>query len=68
MHKNRNGGGKKEDLIVREDVKEGGRLRARAEREVPRRLGTRAEAGEVPEWLKSPERNSAGGGSDQRKS
>lgn len=28
----------------------------------------RAEAGEVPEWLKSLGRNSAGGGSDQRKS
>lgn len=31
-------------------------------------MGTRAEAGEMPEWLKSPGRNSAGGGSDQRKS
>lgn len=34
----------------------------------PCRLGTRAAAGEVPEWLKSAGRNSAGGGSDQRKS
>lgn len=63
-HDNYERGGKKEDLIVREEVKDGGR----AEREVPCRLGTRAEAGEVPEWLKSPGRNSAGGGSDQRKS
>lgn len=43
-------------------------MQGRVERELPRRLGTRAEAGEVPEWLKSPERNSAGGGRDQRKS
>lgn len=42
--------------------------RGRAEREVSCRLGTRAGAGEVPEWLKSLGRNSAGGGSDQRKS
>ena len=43
-------------------------MRENGEGEVPCGLGTRAEAGEVPEWLKSPWRNSAGGGSDQRKS
>lgn len=53
-------------MIARERREEG--CDARAEREVPRRSGTRAEAGEVPEWLKSPVRNSTGGGSDQSKS
>lgn len=57
------GGGNKEDPIGREETSE-----AEHEREVPRRLGTRAEAGEVPEWLKSAVRNSTGGGSDQGRS
>ena len=52
----------------RDEGKEGGRFPGRAEREVPHRLGTRAEAVGVPEWFKSPGRNPAGGGSDQRKS
>lgn len=57
------GGGNKEDPIGREEASE-----AEHEREVPRRSGTRAEAGEVPEWLKSAVRNSTGGGSDQGRS
>lgn len=56
-------GGNKEDLIGREEASE-----AEHESEVPRRSGTRAEAGEVPEWLKSAVRNSTGGGSDQGRS
>lgn len=52
----------------RNEEKEGGRFPGSAEREVPHRLGTRAEAVGVPEWFKSPGRNPAGGGSYQRKS
>ncbi len=57
----------KKDVIVREEVKEVGSF-ARESKEVPRCSGTRAETGEVPEWLKSPGENSAGGGSDQTRS
>lgn len=39
--------------------------KAKHEREVPRGLGARAEAIEVPDWLTSVVRNSTGGGSRQ---
>lgn len=62
------------EKVVSEDkdlMRKRGRRRvfkAKHEREVPRRLGARAEAIEVPDWLTSAVRNSTGGGSCQSRS